>query len=81
MLEYRRCWRQVVIVHLCYRQAEVFHLVIARIEAGQHATPAETLFIDDSPRNCAAAQSLGIATLCPQNNEDWTEALRQMLAL
>ena len=48
---------------------------------GQHATPAETLFIDDSPRNCAAAQSLGIATLCPQNYEDWTEALRQMLAL
>ena len=36
MLKYRRCWRQVVIVHLCYWQAEVFHLVIARIKTGQH---------------------------------------------
>ena len=36
MLKYRRCWRQVVIVHLCYWQAEVFHLVIARIETRKH---------------------------------------------
>jgi putative hydrolase of the HAD superfamily len=37
---------------------------------GQKATAAETLFIDDSRRNCEAAQALGIRTLCPQNNED-----------
>ena len=43
---------------------------------GQQASPQETLFIDDSPKNCAVAQSLGIHTLCPQNNEDWTPALK-----
>ena len=36
MLKYRRCWRQVVIVHLCYLQTEIFHLVIARIKTGQY---------------------------------------------
>lgn len=46
---------------------------------GQQATAAETLFIDDSPRNCAAAEALGIRTLCPQNNEDWTENLLRLL--
>ena len=44
---------------------------------GQQATPDETLFIDDSPRNCEVAQSLGIHTLCPHNNEDWTPMLRE----
>lgn len=47
---------------------------------GQQATAEETLFVDDSPRNCAAAEALGIRTLCPQNNEDWTEPLRVLLA-
>ena len=44
---------------------------------GQQATPDETLFIDDSPHNCETAQSLGIHTLCPHNNEDWTPMLRE----
>lgn len=44
---------------------------------GQQATPDETLFIDDSPRNCEVAQSLGIHTLCPHNNEDWVPMLRE----
>ena len=29
-------------------------------------------FIDDSEMNVKVAQSLGIQTLCPHNNEDWT---------
>ena len=48
---------------------------------GQQASPEETLFIDDSPKNCAVAQSLGIHTLCPQNNEDWTPALKSYLKI
>ena len=28
--------------------------------------------IDDSEMNVKVAQSLGIQTLCPHNNEDWT---------
>ena len=34
--------------------------------------PAETLFIDDSPHNTEAAARLGISTMCPRNNADWT---------
>ena len=54
---------------------EIFHMMLK----GQQATAEETLFIDDSPNNCAAAQALGIHTLCPQNNEDWIPALKSYL--
>ena len=47
---------------------EIFHIMLK----GQDALPEETLFIDDSPTNVHAAQSLGIHTLCPHDNEDWT---------
>lgn len=56
---------------------EIFSMMLE----GQQATADETLFIDDSPRNCAAAQALGIHTLCPQNNEDWIPALKSYLKL
>ena len=46
---------------------------------GQEASPEETLFVDDSTKNCEAAQQLGIHTLCPQNNEDWTGMLQDFL--
>lgn len=46
---------------------------------GQQALPEETLFIDDSPANCEAANRLGIHTLCPKDNEDWTSMLRDYL--
>ena len=39
---------------------------------GQQATPEETLFVDDGEANIKAAQALGMQTLCPHNNEDWT---------
>jgi epoxide hydrolase-like predicted phosphatase len=42
--------------------------------------PSETLFVDDSPRNCASASQLGINTYCPTNGEDWTVKLDQLLA-
>jgi putative hydrolase of the HAD superfamily len=41
--------------------------------------PEETIFIDDGPRNVAAASQLGINTLCPVNGEDWTGDLEEML--
>ena len=53
----------------------IFEMVLE----GEQVKPEETLFIDDSPANCAAAEQLGIRTLCPKNNEDWTEALEKLL--
>ena len=46
---------------------------------GQHSQPEETLFVDDGLRNVEAAAALGIHTLCPQNNEDWTGAIEDIL--
>ena len=46
---------------------------------GQQSTADDTLFIDDSPKNCAVAEALGIHTLCPQNNEDWIPSLTSIL--
>ncbi len=56
---------------------EIFRMMLK----GQQTTADETLFIDDSPSNCAAAEVLGIHTLCPQNNEDWIPALKAYLKL
>ena len=36
---------------------------------------AETLFIDDSPANCAAARDLGIQVLHSPAGDDWTDKL------
>lgn len=47
---------------------EIFQMMLQ----GQGARPEETLFIDDSQKNVEVAASLGIRTLCPKNNEDWT---------
>lgn len=41
--------------------------------------PEEALFVDDGPRNVAAASELGIQTFCPKNGEDWTEELLSIL--
>jgi putative hydrolase of the HAD superfamily len=46
---------------------------------GQQARPEQTLFVDDGKRNVEAASRLGIHTLCPQNNEDWTGMLTALL--
>ena len=37
--------------------------------------PSDTLFVDDGPRNVAAASQLGIRTFCPENGEDWTKEI------
>lgn len=41
--------------------------------------PENALFVDDGPRNCAAASELGICTFCPQNGADWTEDIYKYL--
>ena len=54
---------------------EIFQMMLS----GQKVTAEETMFIDDSPTNCTAAESLGIHTLCPQNNENWIPSLAAYL--
>lgn len=61
-------------IYLSYRMqmakpdAAIFKAVLA--DAGLR--PEETLFLDDSEVNCAAARRLGIATYTPQAGEDWS---------
>lgn len=54
---------------------EIFEIMMHN----EQLQPDETIFVDDSPRNVEAASALGIRTLCPQNNEDWTAPLEAML--
>ena len=54
---------------------EIFEMMLQ----GQQSTPEETLFVDDGPRNVEMAATMGMHTLCPQNNEDWTEVLEALL--
>lgn len=45
----------------------------------QHYAPGETLLVDDSPINCAAAQQLGINTYQPANGENWPACIAEHL--
>ena len=54
---------------------EIFEVMLR----GQQATAEETWFVDDGPRNVEMAASIGMHTLCPQNNEDWIPALETLL--
>lgn len=56
---------------------EIFEMMLN----GQESLPEETLFVDDGPRNIETAASMGLQTLCPLNNEDWTAALENIIAL
>ena len=56
---------------------EIFRMMLE----GQQSTPEETLFIDDGQKNIEAAKALGIQTLFPKNNEDWTDPLAKLLGI
>ena len=45
----------------------------------EQTPPSACLFIDDGPRNVAAASQVGMHTYCPENGEDWTEKIRHFL--
>ena len=46
----------------------------------EKVTPSQILFIDDGPKNVAAARSIGINTIQATNGEDWTEDVLRFLA-
>lgn len=56
---------------------EIFQMVLD----SEKIKAEETLFIDDSELNVAAAQTFGIHTICPKNNADWRDDLRRCLEL
>ena len=53
----------------------IFQLMLTR----ENILPEETLFLDDSELNIEAARALGIHTICPKDNADWTAELFQRL--
>ena len=50
-----------------------------RMLMSEKIIPSETLFVDDGPRNVAAASQIGIRTFCPENGSDWTNAIYDYL--
>ena len=54
---------------------DIFHRVLMT----EQVSPSECLFIDDGPRNVAAASQMGIRTFCPENGADWTNEIYDYL--
>lgn len=46
-----------------------------RVLMAEKIPPSACLFVDDGPRNVAAASQIGIRTYCPENGADWTEEI------
>jgi len=53
--------------------------IFRKMLVDEQIMPSETLFVDDSPRNVAAASELGIKTFCPVNGDDWTKKIYDYL--
>ena len=58
-------------LHLQKPDPEIFNTAIRELGA----TPAETIFLDDSPVNTAAAAACGLQTLTVTPDVDWIKAL------
>jgi putative hydrolase of the HAD superfamily len=54
-------------------------MFFTKVLASENIIPDETLFVDDGPRNVAAASQMGIHTFCPENGADWTTAIDNYL--
>lgn len=50
-----------------------------RVLMAEQTPPSACLFVDDGPRNVAAASQIGIRTYCPENGADWTEEIYSYL--
>lgn len=54
-------------------------LFFRKVMLAEMIYPSESLFVDDGPKNVAAASQLGLLTYCPQNGEDWTTKIDDYL--
>jgi putative hydrolase of the HAD superfamily len=50
-----------------------------RVLMSEKISPSQCLFVDDGPRNVAAASQMGFRTFCPKNGEDWTKQIYDYL--
>ena len=55
------------------------HKLFKRVLAEERINAAETLFVDDGPKNIIAAAQLGFKTLCPANAEEWAGKIETLL--
>ena len=53
--------------------------IFRRVLMAEQVPPSSCLFIDDGPRNVAAASQVGLNTFCPENGADWTQKIYQYL--
>ncbi len=53
----------------------IFKLIVER----ENIEPSETLFVDDGPKNVMIGEKLGFQTMCPENGEDWTSKIYEIL--
>ena len=53
--------------------------IFSRVLQAEQTLPHEILFVDDGPRNVAAASQMGFRTFCPKNGADWTEEIYEYL--
>jgi len=53
--------------------------IFGRLLMAEQVAPSECLFLDDGPRNVAAASQIGINTYCPENGADWTQEIYQYI--
>ncbi len=53
--------------------------IFKRLLMAEQILPSEVLFVDDGPRNVAAASELGMKTFCPENGADWTKQIYEYL--
>ena len=56
--------------------ARIFRMMLE----SESVAPSQVLFIDDGPKNVAAAKALGINAIQAINGEDWTEDVLRFLA-
>ena len=50
-----------------------------RVLMAEQTLPSDCLFVDDGPRNVAAASQVGMHTFCPKNGEDWTKEILERI--
>lgn len=63
-----------------HRMMKPSELFFRHVLTEERTLPEDCLFVDDGPRNCAAASQLGYHAICPENGSDWRALVEKELA-